>query len=1034
MDIYSEFKNPQNNYRGKPFWSWNGKLEKEELIRQIHIMQEMGFGGFFMHSRTGLETEYLGEEWFQLINACTDEAEKLGLEAWLYDEDRWPSGSAGGMVTKSPEYRMRSLHMKKKKGEAMVWTEDVVAAYLVSIDGLSLRSYRRIDENTPQDEYRTHDILIFVCKEMDSSPFYNGYTYLDTLNPEATRAFIESTHVRYGKECGSRFGSAIKGIFTDEPYRGRLMTHFGSSETEGTEGLINSVPWTDKLADSFANAFGYDLLERLPELFLWNGGENVSQVKWHYVEILQQMFLDNFAKPIDAWCRENNLILTGHILHEDSLSAQTAVSGSMMRYYEYMEYPGIDLLGEHNKNYWVAKQVTSVARQLGKKWLLSEMYGCTGWQFTFEGHKHVGDWQALFGINIRCHHLSWYTMKGQAKRDYPASILHQSAWWREYKYVEDYFSRIHVFMTAGQPVCSTLVVNPVESVWSVVYPGWCSGLEAADETVKELEKKYSKLFQWLCGAQIDFDYGDEEMLSRHCRIEREEGAQPVFCVGEAKYKQVIVSGLITLRSTTADLLEQFMEAGGKVIFAGELPAYLDALKSDRVKSIAEKAVRIPFALDALIAAAEPDGVKPVCVINADGTENMDIFVQARKEGERLYIMLLNVNREKEYGRVRIMIEAEGYAERWDCRTGEKHFLGVARRGKVAFEADFAPGGEFLCFVSGQKGETVKESPVTYKAVAKLPLDSSFSYSLDEPNVCVLDFAKFRMDGGDWQEADEILKVDQKIRAHYGLPYRAGNMLQPWFSKKRIADTKGTIQLAFAFQIEVIPEGEIYLGMEAPEEFSVALNDKRIDTAQQWGWWVDKCIKKISLDKALLKRGANTVELTAVFQERLDLEAVYLLGNFGVRLDGYIPTLIELPPKLHIGDIVNQGLPFYSGRVTYVLKTGNTAAENERITLKLGKFGAACIKVQCFGSPEKMLAWPPYEVDITDEMRTGKEIKLEVVLTRRNTFGPLHLFPPISPVYGPGHFTTVGSRFSKNPMLLETGLLEMPELIVSLPET
>ena len=99
------FEKPIAKFRGKPFWAWNGKLREEELKRQIDIMKEMGFGGFFMHSRTGLETEYLGDEWFSLINACADYGKRKEMETWLYDEDRWPSGSAGGIVTEEPRYR-----------------------------------------------------------------------------------------------------------------------------------------------------------------------------------------------------------------------------------------------------------------------------------------------------------------------------------------------------------------------------------------------------------------------------------------------------------------------------------------------------------------------------------------------------------------------------------------------------------------------------------------------------------------------------------------------------------------------------------------------------------------------------------------------------------------------------------------------------------------------------------------------------------------------------------------------------------------
>lgn len=62
-----------------------------------------------MHSRIGLATPYLSEEWFRLVAACVDEAHRQKMEAWLYDEDRWPSEAAGGLVTKNPRYRMRWL-------------------------------------------------------------------------------------------------------------------------------------------------------------------------------------------------------------------------------------------------------------------------------------------------------------------------------------------------------------------------------------------------------------------------------------------------------------------------------------------------------------------------------------------------------------------------------------------------------------------------------------------------------------------------------------------------------------------------------------------------------------------------------------------------------------------------------------------------------------------------------------------------------------------------------------------------------------
>ena len=187
-----------------------------------------------------------------------------------------------------------------------------------------------------------------------------------------------------------------------------------------------------------------------------------------HIYLGNNLFIERFAEPIREWCDKNGMVFTGHVLHEDSFANQTVPNGSLMRFYPHMTYPGIDLLTEHNRCYWVVKQLASAARQVGQKWMLSELYGCTGWQFDFRGHKAVGDWQALLGINLRCQHLSWYTMEGESKRDYPGSIFHQSTYYKDYNYVETYFARFGAVMTQGRQVCDLLVLNPIESTWAMI--------------------------------------------------------------------------------------------------------------------------------------------------------------------------------------------------------------------------------------------------------------------------------------------------------------------------------------------------------------------------------------------------------------------------------------------------------------------------------------------------------------------------------------------------------------------------------------
>jgi len=76
----------------------------------------MGMGGFHMHSRVGLDTPYMGEEFMEHVQACVLEAKSRGLLACLYDEDRWPSGAAGGLVVAdNPDFKALHLLLTKRE-------------------------------------------------------------------------------------------------------------------------------------------------------------------------------------------------------------------------------------------------------------------------------------------------------------------------------------------------------------------------------------------------------------------------------------------------------------------------------------------------------------------------------------------------------------------------------------------------------------------------------------------------------------------------------------------------------------------------------------------------------------------------------------------------------------------------------------------------------------------------------------------------------------------------------------------------------
>jgi hypothetical protein len=1012
------FQEPGAEYRGKPFWSWNGELEKDELIRQVGVMKEMGFGGYFMHSRAGLITEYLGDDWFDMINAVADEGEKQGLEAWLYDEDRWPSGSAGGKVTVDPQYRMKSLVLTEISPEQYVPDPADLAVFYGRVEGWDLFDYRELKKGEKPAPAEGYKVMRFTVVPDAPSSGYNGTTYIDTMSLKATMKFIELTHEEYKKRCGDRLGRSIKGIFTDEPHRGHMLDNF--SERDGKRTC--SLCYTDDLFQEFEKRYGYSARAILPEIFYFKDGRKVWPVKHDIVDLANALFLERFAAPINKWCEDNGIIFTGHVLHEDSLSNQTVPNGSLMRFYEHMGYPGIDILTGGNRCYWAAKQLESSCRQLGKDWRLSELYGCTGWQFNFKGHKLVGDWQALYGINLRCPHLSWYTMEGESKRDYPASILHQASYYKDYNAVETYFARFGYVMRQGRPACDVLVLNPIESVWSRIHLGWARWISSVDPDVNRIEENYRKMFYMLQQRHIDFDYGDEEMMSRLAKVET-SGGKTVLRVGRAVYRSVVVGGAETMRSSTYKLLKKFADKGGKLIFAGEAPEYIDAEPSKKAAELAAKAVRTGFDGDE-IAAALRGGIGIDTQVLRDGKEEGRVLVQARFDPDNgnLYVALINSDGVNKIDGLTLRIrDNEGVlkgrvsAQEWVLSDGARYKVAHKRSGSLfTIPFELLPGGEHI-FVLTPDAEKLPLKPENGKVVYIKTAGPSFSYKMDEPNVLVLDKAEYRLGGGKWQPAKEILKVDRAVRDLVGIEHRGGGMLQPWYAKLHYTEKYGKVDLKFRFGAETVPEGELKLALERPEKWEVKLNGKKLTHKPEDGFWIDNCLQVLKIPAGVVKEGENVLTMSTDFMRTTNIEAVYLYGEFGVKASWDMNVLTTLPARIGYKNLKEYNMPFYTGALTYKLGKIKKPENGDRVIVRVPEYVGSLVKVTAsedINAPDKkVLGWSPYSADVTDWVNEGRQIDVTFVPSRKNLFGPLHQLPADPGATGPDSFCTGGPGWS-----------------------
>lgn len=423
-----DFKNVPKKYRPIPFWSWNEKLNADETKRQVNIMNDNGYGGYFMHARGGLQTEYLGEEWFENVTAAIDEGERYGMRPFAYDENGWPSGFGGGAVNGlGVEYQQKYLRMEDKKEHTDTF----------------------ITQNG--EHYFYYDI----------NPFY-----VDTLDKKVIKEFIESTYKPYYEKYGTR----IEGFFTDEPQVSR-----------------NGIPWSFVFENEYKERYGEDIKEHLEELFLPVKDYKHTRIK--FWKMVTDLFSSAYMKQIHDWCKERGLKLTGHLVLEDNMEIQVTSNGACMPHYEYFHIPGMDWLGRWIFDVLNMHQLGSVAQQLGQKQVLSETFALCGHNVSFAELKGIYEWQMVRGVNLLCQHLEGYSLRGIRKRDYPPAMYYQQPWWDEYGKWNEAMSRVGMILTEGKAKTDILLLHPQTTAWTMFDNKDFEDISAFDKQLLELIKK-----------------------------------------------------------------------------------------------------------------------------------------------------------------------------------------------------------------------------------------------------------------------------------------------------------------------------------------------------------------------------------------------------------------------------------------------------------------------------------------------------------------------------------------------------------------
>jgi hypothetical protein len=996
--LISIFPDPPSEYRSAPFWVWNKDVTKGDIDRTLRDFKKTGFGGVFLHPRYGMMTEYLSPEWFDLVKYSRDVAKELGLELWIYDENSYPSGFAGGHVNEQmPESYNQGVMLEPHGMDKLSLSENQRIKYVFkNIDG----KWKNITATAFKENGSSGKYLVFILHDFPKSAWYGGFSYVDLLVKGVTEKFIDITFTGYKKSVGEDFGKTIPGIFSDEPH----------TDTD----IGGTVRWSPDLASCFRKLYGYDLEANMISVLEETG--NWMKVRHDYYATILDMFIKRWSVPMSAYCAKNNLSWTGHYWEHGWPSPLKGPDNMAM--YEYHQIPAIDLLYNSQKerpdqfgNIRSVKELSSVVNQLGRRRALSETYGGSGWEFRFDEMKRNGDWAFVLGVNILNQHLSYMSLLGDRKFDYPQSFGPYAPYWEQYRYHTDYFGRLSAALSSGKQKNRILILEPTTTAWMYFSPD----TGKINRRFKEINPSFRRMLSLLEQKQVEYDLGSEHIIRDYGKV-----TGKLFSIDQCSYDIVIVPDVMdNIEGSTFRLLKKFILNGGKVIQLGEGVKFIDAEPSDRLIKLtsARSWVKYPVLTSEIIndQLGSPD-------FRVNITQAGQLYHHRRQLQDGQLIFFSNFSPDS-ISAAEVTVTGSS-VEELSAETGKVIPVSYKKTGdRVSFPVKLYPSGSYMVYIF--KDKVVDPAPAAKEPLRVPAGGSETKVSRIGPNILNLDYLKLKIGNG----AEAVMyfkKASDSIYKYFG--FKEGN---PWFRSSQfrteILDRdknykKGDrFEASYDFEISkgVNLQG-IKLVVERPWLYTVLLNGAVIQPVKGESW-LDPDFNVIDIGKQV-KPGMNEVRLIAdPFSVNCETESVYLLGDFGLEPASHGWKMVASKP-LALGSWKAQGLPFFGQSVSY---SKTICVEKQgKFEIELPCWSGTVATVSINGKEVGIIQGRPYIFNT--ELNEGKNtVDIIVIGSLKNTFGPHHVTVPDGVGGRPANFITApdiqpdGNSYS----LIDYGLME-----------
>jgi hypothetical protein len=836
-----------------------------------------------------------------------------------------------------------------------------------------------ITNSLENEKGQTGNYYLFEISYPEKSPWYGGFTYVDLLYPGVSEKFLEVTMTKGYEKNRADFGKTLPGVFTDEPNLEAAMT-WGSV-----------MRWTPDLWSAFQERWGYDLRIHLPSLVEEIG--NWQKVRHDYYELLLELFIDRWAMPWSKYCDENNLRWTGHYWEHGWPEPTHGFDEAA--FYIWHQQPGVDMLGNRLDtaglggqfgNDRAVRELASAANQAGRTRTLSETYGGGGWEMNFEEQKRLADWQGVLGVNFVNQHLSYYSLNGVRKFDYPPSFSYHEPWWEHYKLMGDYIGRISMAMSAGQQLNHILVLQPTTSAWMYF------SRRVRNPALGKIQHDFKNFVYRMEQLHLEYDLGSEYVIKTLGSVNGNK-----FTVGQRDYSLVVIPAeMENMDGATLELLARYLANGGKILAFNKNISRIDGELSPRATDLAAS---YP---EQWIFSDKPEEAAALKMLENDKfdmndlTRNGMLYHQRRILDDGQLLFVVNSHKTKPAS-AKIRVQGK-FVLKLDLVSGEEFAYPChIDDGTASFKLNLGPAGSALFAISDRKVNELKPETLTPDTFPKtgIKVDGTGEMRVrrESDNILMLNYLDLTTSK---TERKEVYFMDALIGLFKENGIEMGNPWQHKIQYKKdyldldsLFDAGSGFEASYHFEInENLSDAalkSIRAVVERPDLWQVSINGIEIDQLEDT-FWIEKDFPVFDLGQ-FLERGRNTLTLKAPRMHILaETMPVYILGDFLV-VPGKKGFEIAGGELSEAGSWRKAGLPFYAQKVAYTQRFDLEMSEDALYRVKLKDWNGSISEVWVNGLPAGLIAWQPYELDVSSHLKEGEnEIVVKVTGSLKNTFG------------------------------------------------